>query len=322
MGGGRWDDDVFTSAKSSRRSAGVDDFAYSQTATAVHTNLDPRRINNKPFGKLESRDSTEHPESNAVLVGFDVTGSNINRARDAQKALPALMKLLGKYLSDPQVAVAANDDYLVEPEKCVQISDFESDIRIDEHIRNVILVGNGGGNGGESYDLLLYAAARKTILDCFEKRGRKGYLFLYADENFREQVKKNQVSDVFGDTIDRNIPIADMVEEARELYHVFVLWPVGGYEESREQYERLFGREYVITLEHPDRICEVIGVTIGVNEQKIDAATAASDLMSVGVSKQQAASISQALVPLSRNRSVARATGKLPVSRATKAARL
>lgn len=322
MGGGRWDDDRYTSSASSRRSAGVDDFAYSATAHSIHASLDPSRILSKPFGKLESRDNTEHPESNAVLVGFDVTGSNISRAKVAQKALPALMNLLGKYLPDPQVAVAANDDWKCHNGGAVQISDFESDNRVDEHIRNIWLVGDGGGNDGESYDLLVYAAARKTVLDCLEKRGRKGYLFLYADEPFMQKVSANEVRDVFGDDIRKDIPIEDIIEEAREMYHVFILWPVGGYEHAREQFERLFGEDYVITLQDPNRICEVIGITIGINEDKIGVADAVTDLVAVGVDPKSAASISKSLVPLSRTKAVAKVGGKLPGSGRGKAARL
>jgi hypothetical protein len=148
MGGGRWDSTTYHSTRTDRASKGVADFAYTSVADKtqkVHENLDPKRISKKPFQKLESRDSVEHPESNAVLVCFDVTGSNKTRAIDAQAKLPALMEMLNKYLSDPQVAIACNDDYLVTGTNSVQISDFESDIRIDEHIRNAWLVGNGGG---------------------------------------------------------------------------------------------------------------------------------------------------------------------------------
>src|SRR5436305_835241 len=130
MGGGRFDEDVYESAKTTRKATKTPDFAYSTTArarTTVHDNLDPMRINKKPFGKLESRDSDEHPKSTPVFVAFDVTGSNISRAPEAQQALPKLMKLLEQYIPDPQVAVGANDDFKVEPGRCVQISDFESD---------------------------------------------------------------------------------------------------------------------------------------------------------------------------------------------------
>jgi len=267
MGGGTWDKTSYHSSKSTRAARGIDDFAYSSAASKVHPNLDPKRINTKPFEKLESRDSKEHPKSNAVLVSFDVTGSNIDRAREAQKVLDRLMDMLGESLSDVQVAFAANDDYNVQRENSVQISDFESDIRIDEHLRNIWLVGDGGGNDGESYDLILYAAARKTVLDCVEKRGKKGYLFMYADEPFFQSVSRKQVADIFGDHIQADIPIKTIIEEARKLYNVFIIWPRRGYAHALTQYQKLFGKEYVLQLQDPNMICELIGSTVKLYEQ-------------------------------------------------------
>ncbi len=295
MGGGSWDDKTYSSSSSTRAAKGIDDFEYTKHATATHTNLDPKRINSKPFGKLESRDSVEHPLSNPVMVVFDVTGSNRERAVDAQKKLPSLMTLLQKYLTDPQVAVGANDDYKVEGIDAVQISDFESDNRIDDHIRSIRLIGNGGGNDGESYDLLLYAAARKTVLDSVEKRGKKGYLFMYADEPFFKQVLKTEVLDVFGDTIEKNIPIAEMIEEARRLWNVFIVWPKGGYRHSREQYVQLFGEESVLDSQHPNLLCELIASTIGLYETTATPASLITDLVTVGVKKHEAVELSAAL---------------------------
>jgi hypothetical protein len=296
MGGGSWNTGRYTSAKTTRINSGIDDFAYSKTATTTHTNLDPARIAAKPFTKLESRDSDEHPESNPVLVCFDVTGSNRDRAVVAQKRLPNLMDLLNKYLTDPQVAVAANDDFKVEGVAAVQISDFESDNRVDDHIRSIRLIGNGGGNNGESYDLILYAAARKCVLDSVEKRGKKGYMFMYADEPIFPEVLATEVREVFGDVLEKNIPIAEIIEEARRNFNIFLLWPVGGEERAREQYVKLFGEESVITLEHPNVICELIASTIGLYENKVTATSVVTDLVAVGVPAHEADAISRTLV--------------------------
>jgi hypothetical protein len=316
MGGGKWDDTRYRSAASLRSSKGLADFGYTETheaKTKVHDNLDPKRINSKTFKKLESRDSAEHPNSNAVFVAFDVTGSNYERAVDAQKKLPNLMTLLGKYLSDPQIAVAANDDINVEPARSTQISDFESDNRIDEHIRNVTLVRNGGGNDGESYDLLMYAAARKTVLDCFEKRGRKGYFFMYADEPIFDVVSASEVKSVFGDNLQGDIPIAEIIEDLRKLYHVFVIWPVGGYDHARKQYLRLFGEESVLTLQHPNLICELIGATIGVNEELVSVHDVTADLVHVGTSSHDASEVTKALAHVAKGRgNIAKSSGSLP----------
>jgi hypothetical protein len=295
MGGGSWDTGAYHTSTSTRKATGVADFAYTKTATKAHSNLDPLRINSKPFGKLESRDSDDHPLSNPVLVCFDVTGSNRERAVDAQKRLPNLMELLNKYLTDPQVAVAANDDYDYAGLNSIQISDFESDNRVDDHIRNIYLVGLGGGNDGESYDLLLYAAARKVVLDSVEKRGKKGYMFLYADEPIFDHVKKSQVKAIFGDTLERDIPIAEIIEEARRNFNIFVVWPDGGYLHAREKYVKLFGEDSVLTSQHPNLLCELIASTIGLYEDKATPLSVVTDLVAIGVGDREAKALTKSL---------------------------
>lgn len=320
MGGGVWDSGAYASNKATRAATKTPDFAYTVSASAVHENLDPKRINAKPFGKLESRDSDDHPNSHPVLVAFDVTGSNYERAVDAQKKLPNLMELLGKYVSDPQVAIAANDDYVPMINQrgshagCVQISDFESDNRVDEHIRNIWLTRNGGGNDGESYDLLLYIAARKVVLDSVEKRGKKGYFFMYADEPIFNHVSKIQVEAIFGDTIEKNIPIAEVIEEARRNFDIFVIWPEGGYDNAHQQYIDLFGAESVLVLQHPNHICELIASTIGLYEDKATPASIVTDLVAYGVDHH----VADALVKVSSHA----VTSSLATSGAGKAARL
>lgn len=254
-----------------------------------------------------------------MLVCFDVTGSNISRAKEAQKELPKLLTLLGKYLDDPQIAFAGNDDFTTSGSDCIQISDFESDNRIDEHLRNIWLVGRGGSNPGESYDLLLYAAARKTALDCAEKRDKKGYMFLYADEPFFHFVDPAHVKSVFGDTIQSKIPIAEIIEEARRLYNVFVIWPRGGQLNALEQYKELFGDEFVLESQDPHLLVELIGSVIGMYEKDLSAADAVTDLVAVGTSKRDADAVGAALVKVERGAGM---TGALTKSGAAAAVRL
>lgn len=314
MGGGSWDSGAYTSASSARAASGTPAFSYTKHATNVHANLDPKRINTKPFGKLESRDSIEHPKSNPVLVCFDVTGSNSARAVDFQGKLPNLMDLLNKYIDDPQVAVAANDDFKVEGENSIQISDFESDNRVDDHIRNIWLVNDGGGNDGESYDLLLYAAARKMAFDSVEKRGKKGYMFMYADEPIFSEVDKREVKAIFGDTIEKNIPIAEIIEEARRNFNIFVIWPkTSSYRHAYEQYVKLFGAEFVMESQHPKLLCELIASTVALYEDKATPDTVVKDLVALGVGDHEA----KALV-----KHTAHAASTLATSGAGKAARL
>lgn len=270
MGHGSFRDEDYHSSRVARSNAGKADFEYTETATKVHPSLDPKRIPAKPFGMLESRDSVEHPISTPVILTFDVTGSNFRNAAIAQKNLPKLMAALSTACENPQIAIWANDDV---KSACgvnsIQLGEFESDIRIDETIRNIWLTGNGGGNGGESYDLLLYAAARKTITDSMEKRNKKGYMFLYADEPFFDEVAAADVRIIFDDVSEADIPIADMIAEVRQKWEVYVIWPRNGYVNAREQYVTLFGDEFVEDLQSPELLCEKVASIVSRREQEM-----------------------------------------------------
>ncbi len=63
----------------------------------------------------------------------------------------------------------------------LQVSQFESDIRIAEQLDQVCFEGGGGGNGYESYTAAWYFAAKHTQLDCW-KRGKKGLIITMGDE--------------------------------------------------------------------------------------------------------------------------------------------
>jgi hypothetical protein len=299
MGGGSWDTKKYSSSVSDRALKNVPDFEYSEKSnesTPIHANLNPMRIKDKPLKKLESRDSLEHPKSHPVFVSIDVTGSNYERAMEAQKKLPNLMDLLHKYVDDPQILIAANDDFHSVGKKAVQISDYESDNRIDEHIRNLLLLRQGGGNDGESYDLVLWAAANRTVLDCMEIRHEKGYFFMYADEPIFRTTSAEHVKAVFGIDIPGSIGIEHTIEKLKQLYHVFVMWPLNGFDHAREQYVKLFGKECVVTLQQPRLICEMIGSLIGMTEGKLnDDASVVNDLVSVGTSASDAKIISAVL---------------------------
>lgn len=259
MGNGTWSTESYANASVARAVSKTPDFAYSQSAKSVHLLLQASRIKDKPFGVLESRDSVEHPNSTAIILNFDVTGSNRSRAQIAQKKLPDLMDAITKVLPDPQISVAANDDVFVSYANAFQISEFESDNRIDEWIRNIWLIGHGGSNNGESYDLAMFAAARLTSTDCFEKRGKKGYFFMYADEPIFDQLDKSTVQLVFGQSIQENsIPIASLVQELKAKWDVHVLWPEGGQHDALDQYKVLFGEECVHVLQNPNAICETV----------------------------------------------------------------
>lgn len=275
MGSGRWSSATYAGSTGAALRAGKDVFTNSLNTLAqpraewkAHPDLDPMNI-----GMRESRDSVEHPQSVAISVLFDVTGSMAEVPQRLVKRLPELFQLLllNGYVTDPQVLMGAIGDAFSDRVP-VQVGQFESDNRIDDDLTNIVLERGGGGSAEESYDLGLYFAARHTSTDCVEKRDHKGYLFLIGDEKPYREVRPDVVQQVFGDTIPGPITIEDVLAEAEQKFHVFFILPGGTHywdrQEHADRWQALVGANF-LKVEDPDAIIEVIGVAIGVLEGNV-----------------------------------------------------
>lgn len=179
MGSGRWTDkdwDVYASVHV-RSKASVDDI---YTSKSLAPELDPRGVNIR-----ESCDSIDNPQSTALVVALDVTGSMgmvlDSMARDGLKTL-ATEVYNRKPISDPHIMFMGIGDAEAGDRAPLQVTQFEADIRIAEQLTKIYLERGGGGNHYESYTLAWYFAAMHTRIDCFEKRNKKGLLFTIGDE--------------------------------------------------------------------------------------------------------------------------------------------
>ena len=276
MGSGRWMATTYYDHAAARAAAGKDAFDYSNDAVRsgvlrVHQTLDPRGLTFR-----ESRDGPEHPDSNAIIIGLDVTGSMSAVVRGIHADLPRLHEaILGhNYIPHPQILFAAVGDATCDAVP-LQVGQFESDNRMDQNLENMILEGGGGGQKTESYELLMYVAARHTAIDCWEKRKRKGYLFIIGDEMAYRAVDRSEIASLIGATPESNVPIEALVAEVTQRYHTYFIIPggasYGGDKEVLGFWRRLLGRERVIRLNTPEETSESIAVTIGMNEGAITA---------------------------------------------------
>ena len=99
----------------------------------------------------ESRDSEEHPNSIAIIIALDVTGSmGYIPGELIKEGLPTIVKtLLDAGIADPQILFMAVGDHYCDRSP-LQIGQFESsDELLDYWLTNVWLEEGGGGNGGE-----------------------------------------------------------------------------------------------------------------------------------------------------------------------------
>jgi hypothetical protein len=300
MGNGRWAPATYYDKAADRARTGADTFAYSKAAIQsgrlrVHQTLDPQGLQMR-----ESRDSDEHPNSNAVIISLDVTGSMGKVVRGIHANLPQLHELLlgHKYISDPQICFAAVGDATCD-QVPLQLGQFESDNRMDENLENMILEGGGGGQNTESYELMLYFAARHTELDCWQKRQRKGYLFVIGDEMAYGAVSAAQVQRLTGHRLQADIPLKQIVDEVQQRYHLYFIIP-GGASHGRDKnilnfWNNAIGAERIIKLQSPDETSQCIALTIGLNEKTIDLPAAVTQMQKQGLLAKTIQSIHEAL---------------------------
>lgn len=323
MGGGYWNASTYDSTTRSKIAAGTS-FGYDSTARSTgvlkaHESLDPSKRDANGELIRESRDSVEHPNSVPIVVGFDATGSMGNIPRVAQKNLAKLFQLIldKGYVTDPQISITAYGDAYTDRVP-LQLSQFESDNRIDTNLDNLFLEGGGGGNGGETQSLLWYFLANHVVTDAFEKRGKRGYLFIIADEVALD-LKADHVMKALNVTRDEvnsaDLTIAGVVNHLKEKWDTYIIlednWSAKT-QGSRKFYTDLFGADHIIEAEGYENIAEVIGGALGYLEGSTDTDQLEEDLKAIGTSDAMARRTTSALARI--NQATSAANGEIELA--------
>lgn len=329
MGGGRWTQNTHTARASAKRAAGMTTFDYSDTQAAsvprtqwkAHETLDPKATNDNGdhAGQItrEAYDNVDNPESVPIAVFFDVTGSMGYIPRQLQQKLPELHGLLLRkgYVEYPQILFGAIGDANSDRVP-LQVGQFEADNRMDEHLENIFLEGNGGGQGRETYELAAHFLARHTDLDSLNKRGKKGYCFFMGDEAPYDTLRRSHIRNVIGGPEPEvDLDTKEVFEELKERYEVFFLFVTSGSyreEDKMPAWRELLG-ERALTLDDPDAVCETIALTIGLLEGTVGFDDGLDDIREISdESSAEAAGKALATVGASAG-AVAVASGDLPM---------
>lgn len=335
MGGGTWSNVAYRSMSDARlrSTGGKTTMAYSHTTAAkpreeqkVHEDLDPKKLNADDKKIRESRDSDEHPEALPIAVIFDETGSMGHIPEILQAKLAELMGVLLRkgYVEHPHIlmgAVGDATDYKgkgwgneVAP---LQIGQFESDERFADDLTKIFLEGMGGGSREESYDLALYFFARHTSHDSWEKRNKKGYLFLVGDEKGYPHVTPEQVKRIIGDTIQAPIPFDEILTEAQKTFHVYMIVPNSpSYGHSHLAWWTDKIGQNAIKLDDDKAVCETIALAVGLNEGSVDLEEGLDDLKDAGFDPAAIEAAGKALAKVAGTGSggVAKVEGDLDLS--------
>lgn len=236
--------------------------AGQSTNTIYASRMMTSEFDPKQVACRESLDSSEHPNSTPIIIGLDVTGSMSRLLQVVAEKLGVLVQeiLDRNPVADPQIMFNAIGDAPAGDSAPLQVTQFESDIRIAEQLTQLYFEQGGGGNGFESYPLAWYFAARHTKIDSFDKQGRKGFLFTIGDDGYPEQLTQREIQRVFGDIIETGIPVAEMLAEVNRKYEVFHLCMAQGgshRDSDLEKWRELLG-ERAIRVSDYQRIPEII----------------------------------------------------------------
>ena len=241
--------------------------AASETEIFKKTSCD-QRFDPKFIQTREARDSEDHPESLPIILGLDVTGSMGYLAKQvAQESLnETMMKLYStNAVKDPALMFAAYGD--IDDASPLQVTQFESDIRIAEQLLDLWLENRGSGKVCPS--LLWYFAAKHTSLDNYEKRKKKGFIFTIGDvADCRVEGEVGNLPElyyrVFGEDV--KMKVKDIVKDAGEKFEIFHLFLDNGFGKAKNIVNLLPGHTMVIRTDEIDAIPEIIISAIQMTE--------------------------------------------------------
>lgn len=278
MGSGSW------SSKDWGTYATTSGYAH-KSATEIYSRSLDKDLDPKGVKFRESVDSVDNPNSTALIVTLDVTGSMHPVLESvAKKGLNTLMEEVysRKPVPDPHVMVMAVGDIECDSAP-LQVTQFEADLRIAKQMEKIYFEQGGGGNQYESYALAWYFAARHTKIDCFTKRGKKGYLFTIGDEGPTPVLTAANLRQLFGpdEALQGDLSMQDLLTEVSrewEVFHLIVMegnharsWP----DQVKSQWREVLGQRAIPITDHK-KISEVIVSTIQIIEGASHADVAAS----------------------------------------------
>ncbi|HZI16074.1 MAG TPA: VWA domain-containing protein [Myxococcus sp.] len=255
-----------------------------------------------PYGVKfrESRDSAAHPNSLAVVMALDVTGSMGNIPEIlARQTFPSFMKdLMEAGIPDPQVLFMAVGDAYMD-QAALQVGQFESsEQQMDQWLTWMFLERGGGPNPAETYELGMYFAAEHTLMDCYEKRGKKGYFFMTGDEPAFHYVAKDHVEGLIGTQLGRDVPMEEVVQRLDKTFNPFFLIPDERRRGRCEEFWRGYLGDRVICMDDPADTCDVSAALVALTEGAVKSVDAVAErLQKAGRPKERVKGVVRALEP-------------------------
>lgn len=273
MGGGAWTSEAYTKYVNTTKRMSVDDITVDSVNQFYDSrSLDPT-LNPKGVKFRECRDSEEHPNTIPVILGLDVTGSMGSACAAVARQLDKIITGLYTDVKDVEFMVMGIGDFAYDRAP-LQVSQFESDVRICDQLGKIWFERGGGGNAFESYTAAWYFALNHTQLDCWN-RGKKGIIITMGDEPLNPYLpgrEFNRILGYDGQDIDTN-DLYNQVTEKFDVYHIIITDPESCgqryLQRDKESWGKVLDGQHLFVRnsdELPEVIHDIVVVHIDNNE--------------------------------------------------------
>ena len=308
MGSSSYSHDAYSYFSRSAKTKSTNDIFTQNTTRTIASTMDPKGITFR-----EARDSANHPESTAIMVWLDVTGSmgKIPEVIVKEKLDKIMSTLINHGVNDAAVFFGAIGDHSrgirnTSDTYPLQVGQFESGTdELVSCLSSVFLEGGGGGNSVESYCLAHFFAGKHTSIDCYEKRGKKGFLFTIGDEGNHRLFSAADQMKIFGYEAAEDMTDEEMLAMAQRMYHVFhIHCNETSYRNDAtviNYWKTLLGERLIIMDDYND-VAEIIASTVAVmNGANIDVVTSSFDSLTAGRVKTALAKVDTSVTTFSQN---------------------
>lgn len=259
MGSGTWVSKAFANYTSTTKGMSMDDFSNARglSAQSIYKSRHLSDVLNPKNVMRECCDSEEHPHTLPVILALDVTGSMGGSAVKVAQKLNQIMTDLyaDDTIQDIEFCVMGIGD-LAYDEAPIQMSQFESDIRIAEQLDAIYFERGGGGNSYESYSAAWYMGVNHCKLDCWN-RGEKGIIITLGDELPNPHLPVNGYMEglaaVTGDKLQGDVETTELLKEAQnkfDIYHISVDDPDSSYEYNQRRYDLDYNWKKLLGEDH------------------------------------------------------------------------
>lgn len=208
-------------------------------ARHIDPSLDP-----KNFKVRECVNSDEHPNTIPVILALDVTGSMGEACKETAEALGVIITNLYKKFKDIEFCVMGIGD-LAYDSAPIQMSQFESDVRIAEALDKIYMEHGGGGNAFESYTAAWYMGLKRTKLDAVDLQGRKGIIITMGDEPLNPYLPQHELNRAINTKEQTDVETDELYREASQkfdIFHIAVDSPRDCYDRYAQRIANSFGQ--------------------------------------------------------------------------------